>query len=247
MTRESSDREIVEAVQRAFREEPRLGPAFHLDRVGMEADGVLLLEGEVAGLARKKLALLRAAAVPGVTELVDRVHVAAREPARHLRSQLAEMFAQEAAFAGFEVRVDIAAGPVATEFEPVAGATGGAGGRIDIEVNEGVATLNGTVPSLVHKRLAGVMAWRASGVRDVVNGIAVEPLEEDGPDQIEEAVRAALDNNPDVDAAQIRAGVRGHVVRLTGLVPSEAARELAEADAWAVLGVDDVMNEIEVS
>jgi len=246
MANESSDRQIVEAVQCAFLDEPRLGPAFHLDRVEMEADGALLLEGEVAGLARKKLALLRAAAVPGVTELVDRVHVAAEAPARHLRSQLAEMYAREVAFAGFEVRVDIASGPVETEFEPVGGASGGGEGRIDIEVNEGVVTLNGSAPSLVHKRLAGVMAWRASGVRDVINGIAVEPVEEDGPDQIEEAVRVALDGNPDVDASQIRVGVRGRVVRLTGGARSESARELAEADAWTVLGVDDVINEIVV-
>jgi osmotically-inducible protein OsmY len=245
MAKGSRDRKIVEAVQCAFREEPRLGPAFHLDRVGIEADGALLLQGEVAGLAQKKLALLRAAAVPGVTELVDRVHVAAEAPARHLRSQLAEIYAREAAFAGFEVREDIASGVLETEFEPVDGAAGGAGGCIDIEVNEGVVTLNGKVPSLMHKRLAGVMAWRVPGVRDVINGIAVEPFEEDGPDQIEEAVRVALDNNLDVDGSQIRVGVRGHVVRLTGLVSSERARELVEADAWAVLGVDDVINEIE--
>lgn len=246
MTNGFSDQQIVEAVQCAFRDEPRLGPAFHLNRVEMEADGALLLEGEVAGLARKKLALLRAAAVPGVTELVDRVHVAAEAPAHHLRSQLAGMYAREAAFTGFEVREDIASGPVETEFESVEGASGGGEGRIDIEVNEGVVTLNGSAPSLVHKRLAGVMAWRASGVRDVINGIAVDPPEEDGPDQIEEAVRVALDGNPLVDSSQIKVGVRGHIVRLTGMASSANARELAEADAWAILGVDDVMNEIEV-
>ena len=40
--------------------------------------------------------------------------------------------------------------------------------------------------------------------------------------------------------------VRRAVVRLTGLVKSEGMRETAEADAWYVFGVDDVINEIEV-
>lgn len=238
---------IVEAVRRNFAEEARLGPEFHLDRIEMESDGVLLLEGNVARLAQKKLALLRAAAVPGVTELIDRVHVAAEAPARHIRSQLAEMLARDPDFAGFEVRVDVAEGVLATQFEPVTGVTGAAAGRVDIEVNEGVVTLNGTVPALVHKRLAGAMAWWVEGVRDVINGIVVEPPEEDGPDQIEEAVRVVLDRNPAIDAAQIRVGVHGRIVRLTGLVASQAARKIAENDAWAVFGVDEVIDEIAVS
>ena len=40
--------------------------------------------------------------------------------------------------------------------------------------------------------------------------------------------------------------VREAVVRLTGLVPSETERDMAEFDAWYVFGVDKVINEIEV-
>jgi osmotically-inducible protein OsmY len=248
MVRSVPAQDIIEAVRQAWRDEPRLGPAFHLQHIEMESDGALLLEGNVAGLAQKKLTLERAAAVPGVMQLIDRVHVAAgaKANARHVRAQLGKAIAEAPDFSGFEVRVDVAEGVLATAFEPVTEITGGAAGRIDIEVNDGVVTLNGTVPSLVHQRLAGVMAWRVPGVCDVINGIAVEPPEEDGPDQIEEAVRVALDRNPAVDADQIRVGVRGRVVRLTGLVQSETAREIAENDAWAVFGVDDVINEIEV-
>jgi len=49
-----------------------------------------------------------------------------------------------------------------------------------------------------------------------------------------------------VDAAQVRVGVRGRVVRLTGWTKTEVMRAAAEADAWFVFGVDDVVNEIEV-
>ena len=121
----------------------------------------------------------------------------------------------------------------------------GAGGEIDIEVEHGVVTLNGSLPSLAAKRLAGVLAWWVPGVRDVVNGITVDPPEDDAPIQVEEAVRVALDKDSLFDASQIRTGVRGRTVRLTGWVQSAAAREAAEWDAWYVFGVDDVINEIE--
>jgi len=35
--------------------------------------------------------------------------------------------------------------------------------------------LNGRVSGLPSKRLAGVLAWRVPGVRDVVNGIELDP------------------------------------------------------------------------
>lgn len=245
MVQPTPDRAIVEAVEEAFRAEPRLGPGFGPLRIAMEGDGLLVLEGRVPRLAHKKLALLRAAAVPGVDRLVDRLHVAADEPARHLRTRVAELFARDPDFAGFEIREDVDQGELATEFRPVTNLTGTPGGRIDIEENDGIVTLNGTVPSLIHKRAAGVLPWRVPGVRDVINGIAVEPPEEDGPDTIEEAVRVVLDRDPAVDASQIRVGVRGRVVRLTGFARSSAEREIAENVVWAVFGVDDVVNEIE--
>jgi len=239
--------QIVEEVRRAFREEPRLGHEFTLDRIAMEGDGALLLEGNVARIAEKKLALLRAATVPGVTELVDRVHVVVEKPVRHVRSLLGEAFARDPDFAGFELREDVAEGVLAIQFEPVAGSAGNAAGRIDIEENDGVVTLNGTVPSLVHKRLAGALAWRVPGVRDVINGITVDPPEQDSPDQLEEAVRTVLDRDRSIEASQVKVGVRARIVRLTGVLRSVAERARAEDDAWAVFGTDDVINEIELA
>jgi hypothetical protein len=248
MMKRGGTQDIIAAVRLVFHKEPRLGPRFHLDRIAFESDGSLALEGNVTRLADKKLALLRPAAVPGVVGLIDRVHVVPVTPIgdRHIRAQLREMFAQDPNFSDLELREDVAAGVLETEFKPVAGAIESARGRIDIEVEGGVVTLNGTVPTLVRKRLVGAMTWWIPGVRDVVNGIVVDPPEEDGPDQIEEAVRVVLDRNPAVDAAQIRVGVRAKVVQLTGVVRNEPTRETAERDAWAVFGVDDVINRLEV-
>ena len=69
-------------------------------------------------------------------------------------------------------------------------------GEIDAEIKAGVITLNGQVLSLTHKRMLGVLAWWTPGCRDVVNGIAVEPEEQDSDDEIVDAVRLALEMDP---------------------------------------------------
>ena len=99
---------------------------------------------------------------------------------------------------------------------------------------------------LASKRIAGVLAWWVPGVRDVINGIAEEQEEEDHAGHVAEALRLVLEKDPFVNASQIRIGARKTVVRLTGLVPSEAERDMAERDAWYVFGVDGVENLIEV-
>ncbi|MBZ0161928.1 MAG: BON domain-containing protein [Notoacmeibacter sp.] len=119
-------------------------------------------------------------------------------------------------------------------------------GSIDYEVIDGIITLNGFVPGLMTKRYAGVLAWWIPGSRDVINGIAVTSDEADGADKIAEAVDLVIEKNPYLNAAQVKVGVRNRTVRLTGFLPSEEQKRMAENDAWCVFGVDDVVNEIEV-
>lgn len=75
------------------------------------------------------------------------------------------------------------------------------------------------------------------GSRDVINGIAVEPPENDTDDSIQEMVRLVLEKDPFVDGSQLRVVVKHALVRLTGVVPSEAEGEMAEFDGWYVFGV----------
>ena len=242
------DKKHIEAtVRAALRSELRLGSEFRVDHLDIAPDGVLILEVEVETAAQKKIALRCAAAVPGVRGIVDRVRV---RPASHMgdaeiRAHLRSMLTREPSFAGLRIRElrgdgwHVVGGPVDDK-------VGEEGHGIDYEVSDGVVTLDGSVPGLASKRLAGVLAWWIPGSRDVVNGMAVEPEEEDGPDRIEEAVRIALEKDPYVDASQVKVGVRLRIVRLTGSLPNESQRHMAEMDAWYVFGIDDVVNEIEV-
>lgn len=187
-------------------------------------------------VAQKLLALERLAAIPGINGIVDRLHLRAPVPMSNegILVHLRRAFIQEPAFIGARIverqgeRVGLVCNSPYQEF-----------GTIEFEVENSVVTLNGSLPSLTSKRLGGVLAWWVPGSRDVINRIAVDPLEEDAPILSEEAVRIALEKDRFVDAS-------GRFVCLTGLVKASEMRYAAEADAWYVLGVDDVVKEIEV-
>lgn len=217
-----------------------------LDRLTLEPDGVLTIEGEAQTLAVKKRALRMAAIVSGAMGLADRLHV--RRPAvmtdGEIRTAIGERLALDPRFQDLSIEEDLDPRPTVEAYRPAVTPPAEARGRIGISVDDGVVTLDGRVPGLVRKRLAGAIAWRVAGVRDVVNGLAVEPPEDDGPDELEEAIREVLDGHPLFDDAQIKAGVFGDAVRLTGLVHSPEARQAAEDAVWTVLGVDEVINEI---
>jgi osmotically-inducible protein OsmY len=230
-------------VRAALRSEPRLGADFTPDRLDIDTGGTLTIEGEVRSVAAKKLALERVAALPEVSGILDRLRVApaSRMADAETRAHLRAAYQQESSFTALEI-----AERRGKDVETVRGVPDGLRGRIVIEVGDGVVTLNGEVPGLTSKRLAGLLAWWVPGSRDVVNGLAVEPPEDDAPIRIEEAVKIALEKDRFVDASQIRVGVRHTTVRLTGLVSTSSERNMAEHDAWYVFGVDKVINEIEV-
>lgn len=235
--------DILRDIRKAMEADSRLIHARTGIELALDETGALTIEGEVESVAEKRVALERAAAVKGLAGIVDRLRVRPAAPMRDkvIRQHILRALYQDNAFANIDLSEredgEIASFRMARER---------AAGAITVESHEGVVILNGAVPSLEHKRLAGVLAWWTPGSRDVVNGLAVEPPEDDGPDHLEEAVRIALEKDPFVEAAQIKVGVRARVVRLTGATPTEAERHMAECDAWYVFGVDDVINEIKV-
>lgn len=204
--------------------------------------GAATLEGETANIAAKKLALEAVAALPEVSGVVDRLRVLPAAPMgdREIGNHVRDALLQEPALSDCAVSVwhD---GESKSAREPDDRI-----GDFDVAVHDGVVTLNGRVPSLARKRLAGVLAWWVPGSRDVINGVAVDPPEEDSDEAIADAVGVVLEKDPFVNATQLRVGVRSAVVTLTGLVPAESEREMAVFDAWYVFGVDRVVNDIEV-
>ena len=233
--------DIRKDVRSTLMSEPRIG-SFELSNVAFADDGALVVEGEVGSVMAKKLALERIGAMPDVDLIVDRLHVRPAEVMgdADIRAHLRDAFLREPSFAGLTIAEEKKTARQVLVSPPIAI------GDLDYGVEDGIVTLNGNAPALATKRLAGLLAWWVPGSRDVINGIAVPDSEEDSPQAVEEAVRIALEKDPFVNAGQIRVGARHHVVRLTGLVTSQAERDMAENDAWYVFGVDDVVNEIGV-
>lgn len=207
------------------------------------ADGVLTIEGEVEHIMAKKRALEVAAAIPGVTSIVDRIHLAPAEKMAdgEIRDRVCKALLAEDMLGSCAIWA-----VVKGQSEVVREADQGVDGSIDVEVQDGVVILNGAVSSLTAKRLAGVLAWWMPGSRDVVNGIEEIPTEEDNADEIIDAVRLVLEKDPFVNASQIKVSCANDWVTLDGLVQNESVRRLAEADAWYVFGVDGVTNRMQV-
>jgi len=202
-------------------------------------DGVLTMEGEVEHIMAKKRALEAAAAHPRVANIVDRLRIAPAERMQdgEIRDQVCNSLLAKNQLASCTVRSIVKGKP-----EVVRDAGRTMTGSIDVEVKDGVVILNGSVSNLTAKRLAGVLSWWVPGSRDVVNGIEVSPPEEDNDDEVVEAVRLVLEMDPFVNSSQIKVQSSGYVVMLEGLVKNRLQRQMAEADAWYVFRVDQVVN-----
>ena len=239
---EETPRNVIAELRHRFAEDQRLGRGFRLDRLSIEPDGPIVLEGEVERVAQKKIALELAAAHPEVTGIVDRLRVrpAERLDDADIRNRLRETYSLDPSLAGLAIVEESGAGRAERITDP-----DNQTGTLEYAVADGVVTLNGSVSDLAIKRYVGVLAWWNPGSRDVINGIVAASDETDGPDRIADAVRVVLEKDPYIDAAQVKVGVRGRIVRLTGWLPSAAQSQMAENDVWYVFGVDDVLNEIE--
>lgn len=225
----------------ALEQEPRVKLHRNDIRIAF-TDGALVLEGEVDSIIAKKLAVKIARNVNGANGIVDRlyVHPAERRGDGAVCDAVCGFLLREPALLTCALRVR-EKGRLTSLRQRVAD-----GGEIEISVADGIATLQGHVPSLSHKRLAGVLAWWAPGCCDVVNELAIDPGEDDNDDEITDALALVLEKDPLVHAGQLRVRTRNRIVTLHGWLATEEEKRMAELDAWYLFGVDEVINRIEV-
>lgn len=234
--------QVLRAVRAAFEHEPVIN--LHRYPIKMEwHEGVLTLEGEAEHVAAKKVAMSTAIAVPGVRGIVDRLHVV---PAESMGDGAVLDVVRDALLEE-ELLRDCGVTLVRKgRLEAVRTPRMPASGNIRVSVSDGVVLLDDHVSRVAHKQVAGVLAWWVPGSRDVVNGMAVEPPAEWSDAELAKIVRYVLEKDRLVKSEGIRIEAHDAVVTLSGEVPSQAQREMAEFDAWYVFGVDRVVNRIEV-
>ena len=230
-------------VHAALEREPRINIHRHPIRIDAR-DGAVTLEGEVADVAAKKLAREAAAGADGVRGVVDRLRVSPGKPRGDgaIRDSFTRMLLEQPEFLNCTIRVR-----TSERTDLLREANGDGVGEIEVAVTGGVIALEGHVISVPHRLFAGVLAWWTPGRRDVVNALALEPSYEERDDEVTESLRLALEADPVLEADQIRPNCRDRVVTLEGAVPTEEQRRRAELDAWALSGVDRVVNRLQVT
>jgi len=118
--------------------------------------------------------------------------------------------------------------------------------QIDVDTNQGVLTLSGSVHNILAKERAARIAEGVKGVRAVVNMIEVEPPLERTDHEIESDIGAALTTNPATDSYEVAAAVDNGKATLSGVVDSWQEKQLAAKVAKGVSGVVGLENDIEV-
>ena len=137
--------------------------------------------------------------------------------------------------------------------------------KIDAEVENGVATLRGTVESEVERDLAGELAQGVDGIHEVKNELKVSPEasqmqnanDSSGAERsflrmVDDAnltakVKSQLLWNSNTSGLAIDVDTRDAVVTLSGNVGSEAEAELAEQIARNTRDVSGVENNLKVN
>jgi osmotically-inducible protein OsmY len=116
---------------------------------------------------------------------------------------------------------------------------------IDVQVQNGIATLSGSVEHLLARERAQELAQTVRGVRAVVNTISVNPIKRSDGDVTKDA-KIAIARDPASDLYEVGVQVTNGTAILTGDVDSLAERQLAEEVVSAVRGIKAIKNDLVV-
>jgi len=116
--------------------------------------------------------------------------------------------------------------------------------RVEVSVADGWVTLDGEVKGRFQSAAAYRAVHNLLGVKGVINNIAVKPTVSAA--DVREKIEKAFRRSAQVDADHITIEAEGGKVTLRGRVHSWAELDEAEDAAWAVPGVTDVENLVEL-
>jgi osmotically-inducible protein OsmY len=115
-------------------------------------------------------------------------------------------------------------------------------GSVQVNIEEGWATLTGEVRHHFQRQAAHRTVGRVPGVLGVINGITLtdEPIPPDVVARIEKAFK----RNAIIDDSVIQVTNRDHTIYLDGVVSSWDAMDTAIDTAWSAPGVNEVVNNL---
>lgn len=208
-----ADKDIIDAVEDQY----RFDHAVDVNNINVAStDGIVELTGKVSNIGAKDRAAKYAEMVKGVRAVSNRIEVV---PPKSLSDA--------------DIRNNIID---ALFYDPAADSY-----ELNVKVNQGVATLSGTVDSYQEKELSGKIAKSVKGVTDLKNEILVE-YKSNRPDyEIQKDIEQTLKWNKWVDDGLIDVKVTAGKAELSGVVGSVAEKNTATRASW-IAGVKSVDN-----
>ncbi len=210
-TAPATDQQIADAIE----DEILVDPAVRLNNIDVKViDGVVTLSGSVPNLLASERAARLARTVRGTRSVVNTIDVS---PAKQRTdAEIAD-----------DIRDALLYDPAADAFE------------VSVAVQDGQASLTGTVDSWQERDLALRVAKGVRGVTAVEDNITVD-YDADRPDlEIKSEIQQALRWDVLVDHGLVTVAVEGGRVKLSGTVGSSAEKTRAITTAW-VAGVQNV-------
>jgi osmotically-inducible protein OsmY len=121
--------------------------------------------------------------------------------------------------------------------------------HLGVSTNDGVVTLSGEVGSLPERHAAKRAAMRVWGVQAVADNMVVRDPGTSGTKDtdISEAARQMLSWSVDVPSDTVKAGVRDHMITLSGTVMWQYQREAAARAVMYIKGVTGVTNTVSLT
>jgi osmotically-inducible protein OsmY len=118
--------------------------------------------------------------------------------------------------------------------------------NIEVTVDDGKATLTGTVPDLRARVAATDAAWSVWGINSVENKLRIAPIQTMEDSIIKRRVQSALEADSLLNAGDIKVSVDKGTVTLRGTVDAYWKKRQAEWHAEAVPHVVEVTNELAI-
>jgi osmotically-inducible protein OsmY len=213
-----------EQLQRDVMDELRAEPTVDASQIGVAArDGVVTLTGRVNSLAQKYAAEQVAKRVYGVRAVADEVEVWLLDG--HARSD-----------------ADIARAVL----EALTWDSMVPDDRVRVTVDKGWVSLEGTVEWNHQREAAGRAVRNLRGVRGLSNLLVVRPAAKVNPGEVKHQIFEAFRRSAELEARRIGVDAKDGKVVLHGNVHNWAELEEAQRAAWAVPGVAQVENNLEV-
>lgn len=209
-------------LMRDVTDELKYEPSIDAKEIGVAVkDGVVTLTGKVPSYAQKFAGERAVERVSGVRALADELEV--KLPSVKTRS---------------DTDIALAAANALQWDTDVPDET------IKVKVVNGWVTLEGHVEWYFEKAAAERTVRFLTGVKGVTNLIVLTPKV--SPTDVMKRIEDAIKRSAELDAKRIFVEAKGSKVTLRGTVRSWAEREEAERAAWAVSGVTDVEDMINI-